>query len=400
MLRTVLKRAGGLGIGTAVGQGIVLAGTPLLVRIYGPAQFGVLALVITAANIGVAAGCARFDLALPSADEEDLPALARLCVLIAAGAAVATALIAAACASLAPAGSALRTLADRPVLLGFCVLFAATFQAISSVQLRRGNIRGMAVLRGVQGLLFVILALSPRIGLLWAQVLSFAPGCFFLPAVLMARGAVGGVASVAAKYRAFAILGLPGTVLDVVGYSLCIWIVTYAYGAAGSGELSQVQRIVGAPLMLVSIGLGQILLRQSAELGDDLPRLRRLVVHLLALLAGGAAAALLVVAIIGEPVLGWLLGGKWDVDGVFIVAVAAAVFVRASISPISAILATFRRFDLALRWQMLYFVSAASLFTLASRSLSLDGFVVFYALHEVVLYLIYLRVIMTVFRKA
>ena len=55
--------------------------------------------------------------------------------------------------------------------------------------------------------------------------------------------------------------------------------------------------------------------------------------------------------------------------------------------------------DLALRWQLLYFVSAATLFTLASQTLSLDRFVIFYALHESVLYLVYLRVIMTVFRK-
>ena len=69
-------------------------------------------------------------------------------------------------------------------------------------------------------------------------------------------------------------------------------------------------------------------------------------------------------------------------------------------SPVSALLATFRRFDLALRWQLLYFASAATLFTLASRWLSLDGFVIFYALHEAVLYLGYLRIIMSVFGKA
>ena len=40
------------------------------------------------------------------------------------------------------------------------------------------------------------------------------------------------------------------------------------------------------------------------------------------------------------------------------------------------------------------------LFTLASKSLALDDFVIFYALHEGILYLIYLRIIMSIFRKA
>lgn len=399
MLGTVLRRAGGLGVGTAIGQGVVLAATPWLVRAYGPASFGVLALLITVTNIAIATGCARFDLALPSADDEDVPGLARLCILIATLAGVAVAAVAALAGALSPAQGALGALVGQPVLLGSCVFLAATFQAASSVLLRQGNITAMAALRGVQGALFVGLALGGGVGLLWAQALSFAPACAFLPAILR-RPAARGMRAAASTYRSFAILGLPGTVLDVVGYSLCIWIVTFAYGAAGSGELSQVQRIVGAPLMLVSISLGQILLRQSAELQHDLPRLRQLIGQLLGLLGAGAIAALAVVALVGEPVLGWLLGEGWNVSGPFIVAVCAAVFVRACVSPVSAILPTFRRFDLALRWQLLYFVSAAIVFTLASRSLSLDRFVILYALHEAVLYLIYLRIITSVLGKA
>ena len=56
MLGTVLKRAGGLGLGTAIGQGVVLAATPWLVRVYGPTSFGVLALLITATNVSIAVG--------------------------------------------------------------------------------------------------------------------------------------------------------------------------------------------------------------------------------------------------------------------------------------------------------------------------------------------------------
>lgn len=406
MLTTVLKRAGGLGIGTAVGQGLVLAGTPWLVRIYGPASFGVLALLITATNIAIAVGCARFDLALPSADDEDVTDLTRLCVLIAGVAGAVVAAVTLALPHLIEVGGALQEIVARPALLGLCVFFAAAFQAVSSISLRRGNIKTMALLRGAQGAVFVALAAWPSIGLLWAQALSYAPASAFLPLALLRRGGEASrvrqafrIIAVAHKYRTFALLSLPGTILDVVGYSLGIWIVTAAYGAAGSGELSQVQRLVGAPLMLVSISLGQILLRASAELKNDQPALAQLIRHLLLLMGGGALLALGMTAAFGEPVLRWLLGSKWDVSATFIVALSAAVFVRASISPVSAVLATFHRFDLALRWQLLYFASAATLFTAVSSRLSLDGFVVFYALHEAVLYLIYLRVIMSVFRK-
>lgn len=398
MLASVLKRAGGLGIGTAVGQGIVLAGTPFLVRIYGPASFGILALLLTATNISIAVGCARFDLALPSAPDEDVVPLARLCTTIAASLSVAIALAAFLVAPHLSSGP-FRELVRHPLLLGITVLSGALFQLVSSAQLRRGAIAVMAGLRALQGVIFVGLALFPTIGLLWAQALSYAPALLLLPGVLRG-GKAGGVRDVAARYRTFATLGLPGAILDVIGYSLCIWIVSYAYGATGSGELSQVQRIVGAPLMLVSISLGQILLRQSAEMMDDPAGLRQLLTRLLALMAGGAILALVVLAVIGKPVLDIVLGSKWNIDTRFILAISAAVFVRAIVSPVSAILATARRFDLALRWQILYFASASVLFTLASKSLALDDFVIFYALHEGILYLIYLRIIMSIFRKA
>ena len=398
MLASVLKRAGGLGIGTAIGQGIVLAGTPFLVRIYGPASFGILALLLTATNISIAIGCARFDLALPSAPDDDVVPLARLCATIALGLAGTVALAA---LLLEPhlSGGPFLELVRHPFLLGLTVLSGALFQLVSSVQLRRGAITIMAGLRALQGVIFVALALIPAIGLLWAQALSYLPALLLLPAVLTGVGGPAVIRGVAARYRTFATLGLPGAILDVVGYSLCIWIVTYAYGAAGSGELSQVQRIVGAPLMLVSISLGQILLRQSAEMTEDPIALRRLLVRLLMLMAGGAVVALLVLAVIGKPVLDLVLGSKWDIDTRFILAISAAVFVRAIVSPVSAVLVTSRRFDLALRWQLLYFASASLLFTVASRSLSLDDFVIFYALHEMILYLIYLCITLSIFRK-
>lgn len=398
MLASVLKRAGGLGIGTAIGQGIVLAGTPFLVRIYGPASFGILALLLTATNISIAVGCARFDLALPSAPDDDVVPLARLCATIALGLAGTVALAA---LLLEPhlSGGPFLELVRHPFLLGLTVLSGALFQLVSSVQLRRGAITIMAGLRALQGVIFVALALIPAIGLLWAQALSYLPALLLLPAVLKGVGSPAVIRGVAARYRTFATLGLPGAILDVVGYSLCIWIVTYAYGAAGSGELSQVQRIVGAPLMLVSISLGQILLRQSAEMTEDPIALRRLLVRLLVLMAGGAVVALLVLAVIGKPVLDLVLGSKWDIDTRFILAISAAVFVRAIVSPVSAVLVTSRRFDLALRWQLLYFASASLLFTVASRSLSLDDFVIFYALHEMILYLIYLCITLSIFRK-
>lgn len=397
MLGKVLKRAGWLGVGTAAGQAIVLASTPFLARIFDPSQFGVFALIITAGNIAIAIGSARFDFGLPSAADDEVPGLVRICVAIAAGLALVVAAGAMTVHLMVPMHGAGASVAAQPVLLGLCVFFAATFQSASSLLLRQERVGAMAGLRAAQGVVFAVLALGTPLGLLWSHALSFALGLIFLPATLRAPGLPMRV--VASRYRQFAALGLPGATLDVVGYSLCIWIVTSIYGAAASGEFSQVQRIIGAPLMLASISLGQILLRQTAEHADDRPAVRALLLRVMALMIAGGLGVILFLALFGAPLLRLLLGTKWHIDTVTIVSIAIAVFVRATVSPISTVLATYRRFDLALRWQILYFCSAISTFSLFGYLLPFSMFPVFYAVHESILYVIYLYIIFVALRK-
>jgi len=325
--------------------------------------------------------------------------LARLCVLTAFVSAAALMFASAAAGAVFPARGAAAEVVAHPFLLGTSVALAALYQSFSSLLLRQGRIGAMAMLRIVQGGSFALLALLTPLGLLWSHALSFAAGLGMLRfAARPGLAAWRGWRQALATYRVFAQQGLPGAALDVVGYSLCTWTVLGVYGIANSGTLSQIQRVVGAPLMLASMSLAQILLRHSAELKDDRTQLRRLIGQLLLLMGLGAAGLILFLALWGERFLGWLLGAQWQIDVTAILAICGAVVVRACVSPISGVLATFRRFDLALKWQALYLCSALILFTLFTRALAFDNFLIFYMLHEAVLYGIYLRIIYSVLK--
>ncbi len=56
--------------GTAFGQVLVLAASPLLTRIYTPADFGVLAVLTGFLGVFGAVGSFRYELAIPLADDE------------------------------------------------------------------------------------------------------------------------------------------------------------------------------------------------------------------------------------------------------------------------------------------------------------------------------------------
>lgn len=385
----ILRWAGSIAAGTAVGQGIVMLATPWLARVYTPADFGGLALVSTVSNLAATAGPLRFDLAVPTVPASEVRGL------VAASLGAAAVLAAAAGIVVLAAGRTGRLAALPPGVAGAAlvaggVFLPAAYQAAAALLLRRRSPAGLGFVRGSQGVLFTALAATRAAGLLWAHVLSWAAGLVALREVARRRRPddVSAREAVRRHWR-YPALSLPGAVLDVVGYSQVVWVITAAYGAAALGQYAQVQRLIAAPLMLVSASLGQVLLRNSAPLADDPTALAALAGRVFSRLCAAAAVLLAAVAVAGEPALRLVLGGQWLVDGGFLFAVALAVCVRACVSPLSVLLLTRRRFDLALGWQAAYCVSAATMLRLAAGRLTFREFCAAYAAHEVAFYAAY-----------
>lgn len=398
-VRKLFDRTRAVALGTGVGQAIVLLATPVLARLYRPEDFGALALLTTLGNVAMMVACLRFDVALPSAADDAVRGLVRASVVGSLVAGIVAATGAAWLAGQPWLSREVAALLSRPLLVGACVTLVGLYQVGGAWLLRRGRYGSIAALRVAQGGVFAALAVSRAVGLLWAHALSFAGG--LLVAWRAARDGGGRpCTAVASEHRQFPLYGLPGAALDVVGYSTSIWVIVGHYGPGAGGEYSQVQRLIGAPLMLLSISLGQVLMRHTAELLEDRIALRRLVVRTLAILAGLSAAALGVLAVAGVPVLRWVLGPGWRVERELVVLVALAVFVRACVSPASVVLLTLRRFRLTLAWQGAYFASAMLLMPWVAGRVSFDGYLRFYAAHELGFYGAYSALILYAVRKS
>jgi O-antigen/teichoic acid export membrane protein len=235
----------------------------------------------------------------------------------------------------------------------------------------------------------------PGFSLMWALALSFVPG-----GVLAVRGLaavrIAEIVDAARKFRRFPLYSLPGSLLDVAATSAVIWIVTTSYGVETAGQYTQVQRLIGAPLLLVSTALFQVLLRQSAEQfarGESLAPLLRSTAGRLALVAASVLAA---TVLIGEPALELVLGAGWRVDTPFLVVIVVAVAVRACVSPLSSCLVTTRNLGSLTAWQAVYFATTFSILPLSAMNLELDDFLMVYACHEMLLYGAYFLLILKV----
>lgn len=402
MAPKLLRMAGNTGmiaLGTGAGQGLILAVTPYLTRRYAPAQFGQLALLLTLSNIFLAVGCLRYDLALPGCrDHEKLP-LAAVCAILG------TALGAAAfLAARLPWGlwfhHPITRLVASPWLMLLLLLGVASYQAAGALLVREGRFSALALLRVSQGALFSAFSVLAVVGLVWAHILSYLGGGLLMGALIgwRARGKLArmdgrSVWAAVRRYRKFPVYSLPGALLDVLGYSACVWIIAAAYGLADAGQYSQIQRLIGAPMMLGSLSLSQVMLKQVGDDRRDGAALWPLV-RQVGILMGLAAVILLAVLYGAGPwALRWILGARWRVDRYFVCLVASAVFIRSCVSPLSTVLISTQRFRPAFLWQSGYFLSTLTVLRWCSRRLSFDGFILGYALHELFHYSIYFLII-------
>ncbi|HEU5079606.1 MAG TPA: oligosaccharide flippase family protein [Opitutaceae bacterium] len=394
MLRQVFKRTGAVALGTAAGQAVVLLSTPLLARLHDPREFGALALLLSLSNIGTATACFRYDIAIPSVQDRDALPLVRVSLAFSLAVAI---LIASATLLLERETwfvSRFGVLVTHPFLVGTCIFLVGSHQATIALLLQRAEITKVAWLRFIQGAAFGGFAMIPFVGLLWAQALSFVGGLFGIRRAMQKREKdEPGFRATAVEFRAFPLMSLPGAILDVVGYSVCVWAIVNAYGSSVAGHYSQIQRLIGAPLMLLSMSLAQILLKQTADISSEKREVRRLLRKVLLVMALLSGCALIVLWFIGQPLISLVLGPKWDISRSLIIPVAIAVFARACVSPLSSVLITYRRFGYALAWQGAYFFSAVFLLSYVSLHLSFVSFLHFYAAHEVVFYVAYLLLI-------
>ena len=393
----IARRVGTVALGTALGQGSVILATPLLARLYSPAEFGQLALLLTVAAYAAAAGCLRYDLALSSSPKEDAPGLFWLCVLSALIVTVVAGL-----AALLPwkhwTNSGLVSIVEHPVLLALTVGAVALAQAVSSESVRASQFTRLAVMKASQGLLFAAASLLTAIGLVVAVPVSYAASAA-LSIRRVASPSLQDIRHAAARYKSFPLLSLPGALFDVLACSAAVLVVSASYGMEELGHFSQVQRFVGAPLLLVSASLFQVFLRHSADAHQAGRSLMPLIVSVGSRVAGLVAALMAAVIVLGEPVLGFLLGSEWRVDTYFLFVVVGALAVRICVSPFSSVLFTTGRLGTLFAWQFAYFATAFSVLPFAASRLGFDHFLMVYLLHETVLYTVYMVLIVRAARN-
>ncbi len=321
----------------AAAQLVALAASPLLSRLYNPADFGQFAIASAIVNLFLPLVSLRYDLALtlPRKDEQAIQLLA-LCLLLVIGSSAGLTVL----ALMVPLVTHQTYLPTAEILelpLGIAVF--GTNAVVMGWLIRRRSIAQMGVLRFMTVLSTVLaqIAFSRLIGGVFGLFLGLVAGyaiaiavalrhCRHALALCLRTSSVASLKRVAIEYRAFAIFSAPSGILNVVGYDMANLLMPALYGPAVAGQSALASRVVGQPATLVGTAVNQVFWADAARLFVDAPgRLWDLFLrlNLILLVAMVPAAAL---TVYGDEIFGFVFGSAWRQAGTF-----AGVYILAQI---------------------------------------------------------------------
>jgi lipopolysaccharide exporter len=359
-----------LASGTAIAQLLIVFATPVLTRLYTPADYGALAVYSSTLTVLVVLASLRYEAAIPLPEEDEVAGslLALTFVLLGIMAALVSLLV-------WLGGDVFLTVVNVPALrpyrwlipLGF--IGAGAYQVLSYWAIRRREFGRVARTKLSQGAGQVVTQIALGVagagapGLLIGDVIGRAAGAGGLALLALrghpfARVTRASLVAVAARYRRFPLLTTWSGLLNVGSLQLPSILFSAGFGAAAAGLYALSFKMLVLPTMLVGQAVGQVFLSRAATLAREPERLRQLTERTALALFAGGLPVFCAVALAGPQLFGSVMGSRWEQAGRYAQVMAPWFAVWLVSSPLSGLLTvrewqgsalTFTAFEFALR---------------------------------------------------
>jgi O-antigen/teichoic acid export membrane protein len=367
--------------GTAVAQAITIVATPILVRIYTPKDFGLLAVLTTITGTVSIVASWRYETAivLPERDEDAVNLLV-LCILIALGMSGLSLLVIA--------------LFHQPIAFWLkepelelwlwtvppSLLLLGLYQALSYWSTRKQDFNWLAISRVSQFTVAIVsqvgiglLAKSGAIGLVSGQIFGQFVGTAVLAGQIWQNYQVQltkvvnweGIKSQAKRFKKFPIYTSLPSLLDSLAVVMPVLFFTNVFGATTTGYFSLATRIINLPSSLISASVSQAILPRlaldKAQTGTTAPLVEKVLNKLIIL-----ALSLFIVMQFSPLLFQIVLGKTWIIAGIYAKIMAAAVTMRFVVSPLSVVLIAYEKQEMLAYWQFAYMTSTVIALSLST----------------------------------
>jgi len=367
--REFVRNVATLLTGTSVAQALPVAVSPVLTRLYGPEDFGILALFIAVTAIFGAAANARYDLAimLPHEDEDALN-VAALGLLIAF--AISVVLLVVVMFFSTPFSRILGNEHIRPwlFLAPLAIFFTGLFNVLNYYNSRLKLYPDIARANMVKSVAMTSVQLAAGFlkagagGLVMGQVASsvFANTRLLRNTLRCTnwRGiSFGRMCQQARCYRDFPLFSLPAILANALAQHLTNILVSAYFGVATLGQYALVQRVLGMPTSLVGAAVGQVFFQQAAAEKRRTGKAASTfdaTVKKLVLLSIPSFALMMFIA---EDLFAFVFGEPWRIAGGYMQVLVPFFAIRFVVAAVSTINTVFEKQRISLIWQLLLLIS-------------------------------------------
>lgn len=332
--------------GTAGAQLLTVLASPLLTRLYTPADFGLLAVYASLLALINVISSLRYELAIPLAEDDaeaaNVAALSLILVVLSTllsgvlvwllGSAIAEAL-------------GVPALVDYLWLLPVGVLLGGAYNVFNYWSVRTKRFTTIAGTRLRQALVTIAIKLAAfklgGIALLYAQVAGASVGTTSLARPALASAGFRqvswrGIAKAAGRYRRFPYFSTWAGFANTAGLQLPPIMLAALFGPAASGLFSLAYRVLTLPLSLIGGAIGQVFFSNAAE-AHRKGQLAPLVVSLHAKLALIGMPPALILILLGPELFAFVFGAPWRQAGEFACWLAPWLYLVFVTSPLSTV---------------------------------------------------------------
>ena len=199
------------------------------------------------------------------------------------------------------------------------------------------------------------------------------------------------------QYIDFPKYNLVPALLDTLSLYLPYLVVNAYYSKEISGQFYESRLVLMLPLVLIATAISTVLLQKLTEKRDLGQKMTPILLRHIYILSVMGIVGVVVVYPFGEELFLIFLGPQWGMAGNMASLMVISYALRFVVAPLSQIFFALEKVKTVSYWQYGYFIGMGCLFFLPGKSI--NTFISWYVMIEVLAYLIYLVLILAVAKK-
>jgi O-antigen/teichoic acid export membrane protein len=340
-----------LSSGTAIAQLIAVLISPLLTRVYTPADFGVLSVFVATLSVLAIGSCLRYELAIPltSTDTEALNMLA-LSVIVNIFFGASITLVVALFGNWIVTFADITTMAQFIYALPIGIVAIGFYRAMTFFAIREKDIAIVAKTKVTQVIASIVTQLSLGMvvigpaGLIAGHILSQSAGGLsllrrFHRQIFKVKSEVSWmyILALAKKHYRYPYFDLPASILNTLSTNLPQFLLAVVFSPTVAGYYLLATRVISVPVAIMGQAVSQSIYAEArdAVTNRNIDAFVRRTITMLALII---IPPMIVVFFYAPPIFNFIFGTAWHQAGEYSSWLAIGMIFQFIYSPISVIL--------------------------------------------------------------